>query len=205
MGSADGRARFVRGITASRSSICSSCVAMPLAAGEERRRAGHAPKRLDDANSEIASSYRRRDKSNGRLGAVSSRSLRHRTCVRIIHTVRSSRTSVGSCCGSPAWMPLLVSTIVFGYAAPGIQGGNFPVLLGSPDRLGGVFVTASIREFAPFVTAVMVAGVAGGDHLRSRGHAERGTSAWPSILPAIPKISAYTSTRPVISISARKR
>ena len=34
-------------------------------------------------------------------------------------------------------------------------------MLGSIDRLGGFFVLASIREFAPFVTAVVMAGVAG--------------------------------------------
>ena len=59
------------------------------------------------------------------------------------------------------WFPLLVSTIVFGYGAPGLQGGNFLVLFGSIDRLGGIFVIASIREFAPFVTAVILAGVGG--------------------------------------------
>ena len=38
-------------------------------------------------------------------------------------------------------------------------------LFGALDRLGGFFVLASIREFAPTVTAVVVAGVAGdGDH-----------------------------------------
>jgi phospholipid/cholesterol/gamma-HCH transport system permease protein len=35
------------------------------------------------------------------------------------------------------------------------------VLFGALDRLGGFFVLASIREFAPFVTAIVVAGVAG--------------------------------------------
>ena len=34
-------------------------------------------------------------------------------------------------------------------------------LFGALDRLGGFFVLASIREFAPFVTAIVVAGVAG--------------------------------------------
>src|SRR5207253_10425341 len=34
-------------------------------------------------------------------------------------------------------------------------------LFGSLDRLGGFFVLASVREFAPFVTAVILAGVAG--------------------------------------------
>ena len=59
------------------------------------------------------------------------------------------------------WFPLVVSTIAFGYAAPGLQGANFLVLFGALDRLGGFFVLASIREFAPFVTAIVLAGVAG--------------------------------------------
>src|SRR6187399_3588643 len=59
------------------------------------------------------------------------------------------------------WFPLLVSTIAFGYAAPGLQAANFLVLFGAIDRLGGFFVLASIREFAPFVTAIILAGVGG--------------------------------------------
>jgi phospholipid/cholesterol/gamma-HCH transport system permease protein len=51
--------------------------------------------------------------------------------------------------------------LAFGYGAPGLQAGNFLVLFGSLDRLGGFFVLASVREFAPFVTAVILAGVAG--------------------------------------------
>jgi len=35
------------------------------------------------------------------------------------------------------------------------------VLFGALDRLGGFFVLASIREFAPFVDAIVLAGVAG--------------------------------------------
>jgi len=59
------------------------------------------------------------------------------------------------------WFPLLVSTIAFGYAAPGLQAGNFLILFGALDRLGGFFVLASIREFSPFVCAIVLAGVAG--------------------------------------------
>src|SRR6476659_7695147 len=59
------------------------------------------------------------------------------------------------------WFPLLVSTVAFGYGAPGLQAANFLVLFGALDRLGGFFVLASIREFAPFVTAIVLAGVAG--------------------------------------------
>ena len=59
------------------------------------------------------------------------------------------------------WFPLMISTVAFGYAAPGLQAANFLVLFGAIDRLGGFFVLASIREFAPFVTAIVLAGVAG--------------------------------------------
>src|SRR5215813_1144963 len=58
------------------------------------------------------------------------------------------------------WFPLLVSTVAFGFGAPGLQAANFLSLFGALDRLGGFFVLASIREFAPFVTAVVVPGVA---------------------------------------------
>ena len=55
------------------------------------------------------------------------------------------------------WFPLLISTVAFGYGAPGLQASNFLVLFGALDRLGGFFVLASIREFAPFVTAIVLA------------------------------------------------
>ena len=56
---------------------------------------------------------------------------------------------------------MLISTVAFGFGAPGLQAANFLSLFGALDRLGGFFALASIREFAPFVTAVVVAGVAG--------------------------------------------
>src|SRR5579862_808911 len=59
------------------------------------------------------------------------------------------------------WLPLLISTVAISYGAPGLQAGDFLTLFGALDRLGGFFVLASIREFAPFVTAVVLAGVAG--------------------------------------------
>src|SRR4029078_6092047 len=59
------------------------------------------------------------------------------------------------------WFPLLVSTVAFGFGAPGLQAANFLSLFGALDRLGGFFVLASIREFAPWVDSMIVAGVAG--------------------------------------------
>ena len=59
------------------------------------------------------------------------------------------------------WFPLLISTVAVGSGAPGLQAGKFLVLFGASDRLGGLFVLASIREVAPFVTAIILAGVAG--------------------------------------------
>jgi phospholipid/cholesterol/gamma-HCH transport system permease protein len=59
------------------------------------------------------------------------------------------------------WFPLLISTVAFCYGAPGLQAANILVLFGSIDRLGGFFVLAAIREIAPTVTAIVLAGVAG--------------------------------------------
>ena len=59
------------------------------------------------------------------------------------------------------WFPLLVSTVAICLGAPGLQGANALTLFGTLDRLGGFFVLAAIREIGPFVTAVVVAGVAG--------------------------------------------
>ena len=59
------------------------------------------------------------------------------------------------------WLPLTISMIAISYGAPGLQAGNFLVLFGAIDRLGGFFVLASIREFAPNVTAIILAGVGG--------------------------------------------
>jgi phospholipid/cholesterol/gamma-HCH transport system permease protein len=59
------------------------------------------------------------------------------------------------------WLPLLITTLAVSYGAPGLQAINFLILFGAPDRLGGFFVLAVIREFAPFICAIIVAGVAG--------------------------------------------
>jgi phospholipid/cholesterol/gamma-HCH transport system permease protein len=59
------------------------------------------------------------------------------------------------------WFPLMISTVAICFGAPGMQAANVLNLLGGLDRLGGFFVLAAIREIAPFVTAIVVAGVAG--------------------------------------------
>jgi phospholipid/cholesterol/gamma-HCH transport system permease protein len=59
------------------------------------------------------------------------------------------------------WFPLLVSTIAISYGAPGLQAADFLVIFGALDRLGGLFVLFAIREIGPFITAIVVAGVAG--------------------------------------------
>jgi phospholipid/cholesterol/gamma-HCH transport system permease protein len=59
------------------------------------------------------------------------------------------------------WMPMIVSCFAFGMGAPGLQGGNIYNLFGIPDRLGSFFIMASVREFAPWINAMVVAGVVG--------------------------------------------
>jgi phospholipid/cholesterol/gamma-HCH transport system permease protein len=60
-----------------------------------------------------------------------------------------------------SWFPLTLSMLVVSYGAPGLQAGGFFEIFGALDRLGGLFVLAVIREFAPIVTAIIIAGVAG--------------------------------------------
>ncbi len=59
------------------------------------------------------------------------------------------------------WLPLTITTFVVAYAAPGLQAANFLILFGALDRLGGFFVLAVVREFAPVICSIIVAGVAG--------------------------------------------
>jgi phospholipid/cholesterol/gamma-HCH transport system permease protein len=59
------------------------------------------------------------------------------------------------------WFPMIVSAVCFSYGPAGIQAANFLGLFGALDRLGGVFVVTVVREFAPLVSAIVMAGVAG--------------------------------------------
>lgn len=59
------------------------------------------------------------------------------------------------------WIPIIVSTTIFGFAAPGMQGGAMYSVLGIPERLGSFLLMASVREFSPWLTAMIVAGVMG--------------------------------------------
>lgn len=59
------------------------------------------------------------------------------------------------------WFPLLVSTIAIDYGAPGLQAANFLTIFGAIDFLGGFFVIEVVREIAPLITAIVVAGVGG--------------------------------------------
>lgn len=59
------------------------------------------------------------------------------------------------------WIPAMVSTTAFGFSAPGLQAGNIFLLFGIPERLGSFFLMASVREFAPWINAMVIAGVMG--------------------------------------------
>lgn len=58
-------------------------------------------------------------------------------------------------------IPIMVSTTAFGFGAPGLQGGNITYIFGTVDRLGAFFVMASVREFAPWIDGMVLAGVGG--------------------------------------------
>jgi phospholipid/cholesterol/gamma-HCH transport system permease protein len=59
------------------------------------------------------------------------------------------------------WFPMILASLAFTYGPAGVQVGDFLNLLGAMDRLGGIFVIIVMREFAPLVCAIVMAGVAG--------------------------------------------
>jgi phospholipid/cholesterol/gamma-HCH transport system permease protein len=59
------------------------------------------------------------------------------------------------------FIPMFISTTAFGLCVPGLQGGGLFRLFGIPERLGSFFMMASVREFAPWINAMVVAGVIG--------------------------------------------
>src|SRR5437763_8237031 len=59
------------------------------------------------------------------------------------------------------WFPMILASLAFTYGPAGIEVGDFLNLLGALDRLGGLFVIIVMREFAPLVCAIGMAGVAG--------------------------------------------
>ncbi|MDX8153293.1 ABC transporter permease [Patulibacter brassicae] len=57
--------------------------------------------------------------------------------------------------------PLVVTSFALSFGPAGIQASNFLGLFGALDRLGGLYVLIVVREFAPLVSGIVVAGVAG--------------------------------------------
>jgi phospholipid/cholesterol/gamma-HCH transport system permease protein len=59
------------------------------------------------------------------------------------------------------WFPMILASVAFTYGPSGVQAAGFLNLFGALDRLGGLFILAVVREFAPLVCAIVMAGVAG--------------------------------------------
>lgn len=59
------------------------------------------------------------------------------------------------------FLPLVLTMFCVAYAVPGLQAANFLTIFGALDRMGGLFMLAVVREFAPFICAIVVAGAAG--------------------------------------------
>jgi phospholipid/cholesterol/gamma-HCH transport system permease protein len=59
------------------------------------------------------------------------------------------------------FLPLLLTVFCIAYSVPGLQAANFLTIFGALDRMGGLFMLAVVRELAPFICAIVVAGAAG--------------------------------------------
>lgn len=58
------------------------------------------------------------------------------------------------------WLPTVLTIAGFGFLL-GTLAVNILLLIGAPNRLGSYFLLASIREFSPFLNAMVIAGVIG--------------------------------------------
>jgi len=106
--------------------------------------------------------------------------------------------------------PIAIAVTAWGFSGPGLQAGNFLVTFGSIDRSGGFMVVAIMREFGTFVTATVLAGVAG-----TRFTAELGTRKVRDELDALaalgvdpikslvaPRVLAFAIAMPALDIAA---
>jgi phospholipid/cholesterol/gamma-HCH transport system permease protein len=59
------------------------------------------------------------------------------------------------------FFPLILTSFALSFGPAGIQASDFLGLFGALDRLGAAYELIVVREFAPFVTAIVIAGVAG--------------------------------------------
>src|SRR5258708_37331029 len=59
------------------------------------------------------------------------------------------------------WFPMMISTLAFGFGAPGLQAANFLSLFRALHRLGGFFFLASLPEVAPVGSTVVGCPVCG--------------------------------------------
>jgi phospholipid/cholesterol/gamma-HCH transport system permease protein len=59
------------------------------------------------------------------------------------------------------FFPLVLSSFALSFGPLGVQASGFFQLFGSFDRMGGLYELAVVREFAPLVVGIIVAGAAG--------------------------------------------
>src|SRR5690242_3408110 len=60
-----------------------------------------------------------------------------------------------------AALPIVITSFALAFGPAGIQASNFFSLLGALDRMGSAYELIVVREFAPLVTAIIVAGAIG--------------------------------------------
>ncbi len=60
-----------------------------------------------------------------------------------------------------AWLPMMVTSFALSFGPAGVQASGFLGLFGALDRLGAAYELIVVRELAPMVAAIVLAGAAG--------------------------------------------
>lgn len=60
-----------------------------------------------------------------------------------------------------AWLAMVITAFAFAFGPAGVQGSGLLELFGALDRLGGLYSIYIVREFAPLVVGIILAGAIG--------------------------------------------
>ncbi len=107
------------------------------------------------------------------------------------------------------WITMVIATGVFGFTV-GINGSQGYLSMGVPERMGSFFLATGVREFCPWINAIVVAGAAGTmltadlgtRRIRQEFDAMEVMEVDPVRDVVLPRVVALTLTTPLLSVFA---
>lgn len=119
--------------------------------------------------------------------------------------VRESMVDTLAAC----WITMVIATGVFGFTV-GVNGSQGYLSMGVPERMGSFFLATGVREFCPWINAIVVAGAAGTmltadlgtRRIRQEFDAMEVMEVDPVRNVVLPRVVALTLMTPLLSVFA---